>query len=66
MPMMKAIFSKQFLLWPVMDRRLIIVITRTKKFILMPKFGFYGMNGKTYFIASFGWIHAGLRIVNND
>ena len=62
---MEAILSKQFWLWPVMDRRLIIVVTRSKEFIVLPRFVFYEKNSKTYFVAGFGKIHAGMRIVRN-
>ncbi|MBI5389696.1 hypothetical protein HZB01_04955 [Candidatus Woesearchaeota archaeon] len=61
---MKAILNKQFWLWPIMDRRFIFVVAKSKEFIMLPKFGFYEKNGKTYFVAGFGKLHAGMRIVS--
>ena len=62
---MEAILSKQIWLYPI-DRRLIIVITRSKKFSPRPRFGFYEKNNKTYFLAGFGKTLMGMRIVSNN
>lgn len=58
---MEALLTKNIFLWPP-AWRMIIVIAKSRKFLIVPKFGFYENKGKTYFVMAFGKIYTGIRI----
>ena len=58
---MEALLTKNIFLWPP-AWRMIIVIAKSRKFLIFPKFGFYENKGKTYFVMAFGRIYMGIRI----
>ena len=56
---METIVLKNVWLWP--PWRLIVIVAWGKEFAIIPKFGFYERNNKTYFVMAFGKIYIGLR-----
>lgn len=58
---MEALLTRNIFLWPP-AWRMIIVIAKSRKFLVAPKFGFYENKRKTYFVMAFGWIYMGIRI----
>lgn len=62
---MKKLISKHIWLWPT-NWLIVLVITKTDNFSIIPKLGFYGNEQKTYFILGFGRTLAGVRTINQN